>query len=346
MSAPVAVSYRRWIGACALAETIGMGVSAAAARLGQDIVKGPDPGARGLALAAVVLGGLVEGTALGLLQGWVLGTRWPRLSRLRFALLTVLVAGIGWVAASAPSVLSGNGDQAGPPVMLMVLGGFGLGLVMGPVLGAAQALTLRDVVAHPRRWVSANAAAWPVAMALIFTGASTAGAHWSLPVLVAYGAATGALAGAALGLVTAGWMASLDGQPVANRLALAMVAHGRLGMHRKLVGLGIIVRRTGAVIQFPVKYADHDTGLVVVPGHPEHKRWWHNLTSADTSAWVLDDSGWHPAVARILFPAEEEYAAALAAYRHRWSRFEGPAEQPLVVLHLVGPGIPTGSGRF
>jgi deazaflavin-dependent oxidoreductase (nitroreductase family) len=294
----------------------------------------------------VVLGGLVEGTALGLLQAWVLGTRWPRLSRLRFAALTVVVAGIGWAAASAPSALSGNSDQAGPPVLLMVLAGLGLGLVMGPVLGAAQALALRDVVAHPWRWVGANAVAWPAAMALIFTGASTAGAHWSLPVLVAYGAATGALAGTALGLVTAGWMASLDGQPVANRLALAMVAHGRLGMHRKLVGLGITVRRTGAVIQFPVQYADHDTGLVVVPGHPEHKRWWHNLTSTDTSVWVLDGSGWHPAVARILLPAEEEYAAALAAYRRRWTRFQGPVDQPLVVLHLVGPGIPTGSGRF
>lgn len=346
MSAPVAVSYRRWIGACALAETIGMGASAAAARIGQHITHGPDPGARGLALAVVVLGGLVEGAALGLLQGWVLGTRWPGLSRLRFALLTVLVAGIGWAAASTPSVLSDDGNRAGPPILLVVLGGLGLGLVMGPVLGAAQAVALRGALAHPWRWVAANAAAWPAAMALIFAGASTAGEHWSVIELVAYGVATGALAGTALGLVTSGWMASLDGQPVANRLALAMVAHGRLGMHRKLVGLGITVRRTGAVIQFPVQYADHDAGLVVVPGHPEHKRWWHNLASTDTSAWVLDDTGWHPAVARILFPTEDEYAAALAAYRRRWTRFEGPVDQPLVVLHLVGPGIPTGSGRF
>ena len=55
------------------------------------------------------------------------------------------------------------------PVVLMVLGGLGLGLLMGPVLGAAQALALRHAVSHPWRWVGANTAAWPPAMAVIFT---------------------------------------------------------------------------------------------------------------------------------------------------------------------------------
>lgn len=346
MSAPVAVSYRRWIVACAVAETIGMGASAAAARVGQDVADGPDTGARWLALAVVVAGGLVEGTALGVLQGDVLATRWPRLSQLRFALLTVLVAGVGWAAASAPGVLSGDSGGDGPPVLLMVLGGLGLGVVMGPVLGAAQALALRDAVAHPWRWVAASTAAWPPAMAVIFTGASTAGADWSTPVVTAYGAATGAVAGTVLGLVTALWMRSLDGQPLVNRAALTMVAHRRLGLHRKLVGLGITGRRSGEVIQFPVQYAEHDTGLVVVPGHPEHKTWWHNFTSSDTSVWVLDGSGWHPAVGRLLLHGDDGHAAALAAYRRRWTRSEVPSEQPVVVLRLVGPGIPAGSGRF
>lgn len=346
MNAPVAVSYGRWIAACAAAETIGMAASAAAARIGQDITDGPDPGARWLALCVVVVGGLVEGTALGLFQGSVLATRWPRLSLLRFALLTVLVAGVGWAAASAPGVLSEDSGGSGPPVVLMVLGGLGLGLLMGPVLGAAQALALRHSVSHPWRWVGANTAAWPPAMAVIFTGASTAGAHWSLPVLVAYGAATGLLAGSALGLVSALWMGSLDGQPVVNRLALTLVARSRFGLHQKLVGLGVTGRRTGDVIQFPVQYAEHDAGLVVVPGHPDHKNWWHNLTSTDSSVWVLDGGGWHPAVGRVLLPGEEGYSDALAAYRRRWTRFEGSADQPVVVLHLVGPGIPAGSGLF
>jgi hypothetical protein len=346
MSAPGAVSYGRWILACAAAETIGMGVSAAAARVGQDVADGPGRGARWLALGVVVAGGLVEGTALGVLQGQVLGTRWPRLSRLRYAVFTVLVAGLGWAAASAPGVLGGDPHGAGPPVVLMVLGGLGLGLVMGPVLGLAQALALRGVVSHPWRWVVGNAAAWPVAMALIFAGASTAGAHWSLIELTMYGAATGALAGAALGLVSALWVGALDGQPVANQAALAMVASRRLGTHRRLVGLGVVGRHTGRVTRFPVQFAPLGADLVVVPGRPEHKTWWHNLEGADASVWVLDGGGWHPATARLLLPAEKEYAAALTAYRQRWTHFDGPPDQPVVVLRLIGPGIPAGSGRF
>ncbi|WP_148046693.1 nitroreductase/quinone reductase family protein [Nocardioides pocheonensis] len=346
MSAPGAVSFGRWILACAAAETIGMGVSAAAARLGQDVADGPQSAARWLALGVVVAGGLVEGTALGVLQGQVLGTRWPRLSRFRYALLTVLVAGLGWAGASAPSVLGGGEDTSGPPVVLMVLGGLGLGLLMGPVLGLAQATALRGVVRHPWRWVVASTAAWPPAMALIFTGASTAGAHWSLPVLAAYGAATGALAGAALGLVSSPWLAALDGQPIANQVALAMVAGRRLGAHRRLVGLGVVGRHSGLVSRFPVQFAQHGTDLVVVPGHPAHKTWWHNLGRTDTMVWVLDGSGWHPATGRVLLPEADGHAAALASYRRRWTHFDGPPDQPVVVLHLVGPGIPAGSGRF
>jgi hypothetical protein len=346
MSAPGAVSYGRWILACAAAETIGMGVSAAAARVGQDVADGRGTGAHWLALGVVVAGGLVEGTALGVLQGQVLGVRWPRLSRFRYALFTVLVAGLGWAAASAPSVLSGGAADPGPPVALMVLGGLGLGLVMGPVLGLAQALALRAVVAHPWRWVLGNTAAWPVAMALIFTGASTAGAHWSLLELAAYGAATGALAGTALGLVSSLWVGALDGQPVANQVALAMVASRRLGAHRRLVGLGIVGRHSGRVSRFPVQFAVHGTELVVVPGHPEHKTWWHNLSGDDTTVWVLDGSGWHPATARLLLPADEDHAAALVDYRRRWTHFDGPPDQPVVVLRLVGPGIPAGSRLF
>jgi len=45
-------------------------------------------------------------------------------------------------------------------------------------LGVAQlqeALALRSAVSHPWRWVAANTAAWPLAMVVIFVGASTAG---------------------------------------------------------------------------------------------------------------------------------------------------------------------------
>jgi len=211
MSRVRAVNHSRWILACAAAETIGMAASATAARLGQHASDGGGATGRWLALAIVVAGGLVEGTALGVLQARVLASAWPALSRLRFALVTVAIAGVGWAAASAPGVLGGGDDTgAGPPLGLILLGALGIGLVMGPLLGVAQALPLRAVVAHPWRWVAANTSAWPVAMAVIFLGASTAGAGWPTLLVTGYGALTGVLAGSALGLVSGAWLDALD----------------------------------------------------------------------------------------------------------------------------------------
>jgi hypothetical protein len=321
-----------------------MATSATAARLGQEIADGGGTSSRWLALAVVVAGGLVEGVVLGLLQGQVLGARWPQLRRARFVGFTVLVAGIGWAAASAPSVLAGDQNTgAGPPVVLVVLGGVGLGAVMGPVLGAAQVIPLRGVVVHPWRWIAANAASWPVAMAVIFAGASTAEGSWSTFALAAYGAATGLLAGTALGIVSGGWLDSLDGQPVGNRLALALLADRRFGLHERLVGVAVTVRRTGRVVRFPVQYVLVNEDLLVVPGHAERKRWWRNLRDPGTTVGVLYDGRWVLAEAEIVEAGDAGYEAALSAYHHRWPRSEPSVWDPVVVLHGVSRGIPASS---
>lgn len=78
----------------------------------------------------------------------------------------------------------------------------GLGLLMGGVLGAAQAGALRGTVARPWRWVGVSAVAWTPAMVVIFAGATAAPAAWSDLADVALGACTGALAGAVLGAVS------------------------------------------------------------------------------------------------------------------------------------------------
>jgi hypothetical protein len=185
----------RWVAACALAETIGLGAAAAAARGGE----GLDPRA---ALGLVVAGGLVEGTALGLAQSRVLAGRLPGLRRRAYTGFTVLVAGLGRAAASAGPVLSGDDSGSPPPLVLVLQGGAGIGLVMGPVLGGAQALALRGSVQAPSRWVLANTLAWPPVMVVIFLGAGTPPESWSTASVGAFGALTGAVAGTVLGLVT------------------------------------------------------------------------------------------------------------------------------------------------
>lgn len=179
-----------------LAETIGMTAAAAAAR-GADAITHAV-----VALAVVVAGGLVEGTALGLAQWGVLSSRLPGLRRGAYVGATVLVAGLGWAAASAPAVLSSDDSGASPPLALVLLGAAGIGLVMGPVLGGAQALALRRAARAPSRWVLVNALAWPPTMVVIFLGATAPSESWSTASVVVLGAVTGAAAGAVLGLVT------------------------------------------------------------------------------------------------------------------------------------------------
>jgi hypothetical protein len=336
---------RRWLLACLAAEAIGMTAAALAARLGQDLVDAG--GARWPALLLVVVGGLVEGTALGVLQGTVLASRWPRVRRGAFVALTVVVAGVGWAGASAPGVLA-DPDAGGtdPALGLVLLGAAGIGLVMGPVLGCAQLLALRGAVRHPWRWVVANAAAWPVAMVVIFAGATTAGAEWSVAQVAAYGTLTGALAGAGLGLVSGAWLDSLDGQPVANRVVLALLERRRFGLKRSLVGLAVRGRRSGQVRRFPVQYAAEGDDLLVVPGHADRKTWWRNLDHDGTRVEVLRDGRWLSTEAELLLPGDPTYVHAAAAYRKRWRQFEPEAGEPVVVLRGVATGIPAASGRF
>src|SRR6476661_3140129 len=118
-----------------------MTASAGAARAGQALTDRPGPlGGTAVALAVVVAGGLVEGVALGAAQAWPLGRWLTSLRRGRYVLATVLVAGR-------------DDGGAAPPLGLVLLGAAGLGLVMGPVLGSAQAAALRGAAPHPWRWV-------------------------------------------------------------------------------------------------------------------------------------------------------------------------------------------------
>jgi hypothetical protein len=194
----------RWALLCAAAEAAGMTASAVAGRGAADL----DP-AGGLAL--IVAGGLVEGVALGTAQTVAFGDLLPRRSRRRYAAVTVLVAGLGWAAASAPSALADDGSAGeSPPLVLVLAGAAALGAVMGGVLGWAQSLTMRGQVARPRRWVLANVVAWPPAMAVIFAGATSAPASWSLPQVALLGTATGAGAGLLLGGVLGCFVPGLE----------------------------------------------------------------------------------------------------------------------------------------
>lgn len=325
--------YRSWVVACAAAETVGMTAAAGAARVSDGLVGWS-------ALGVVLAGGLVEGTALGVAQSTVLARVAPALVRARYLAATVIVAGLGWAAASAPSALGGGSDAEQPPVLLVVLGALALGLVMGAVLGAAQAATLRGVVRHPGRWVVASTAAWPLAMAAIFVGATLPDASWSTAALLLTGAVTGAVAGSLLGLVSGLFLPTLSGPSLSSRVVLALLASSRpTRVRRDLLGLSVRGRRSGQEYRFPVQYAVAPGGLVVVPGHPERKTWWRNVGATSTSVEVLREGVWAPGSARCLTPGDAGYDAALAAYLERWPQVQVAPGQPVVLVRLGAAAV-------
>ncbi|HSK33415.1 MAG TPA: hypothetical protein VK903_08020 [Propionicimonas sp.] len=337
MGSPWTQNLGRWTLACALAETVGMTAASGAAKA--VLALSDEPGALGgapVALALVVAGGLVEGTALGVAQGFVLSTIWPALGIRRYVAVTVVVAGLGWAAGSAPGVLAADDGGADPPLTVMLAGAAGIGLLMGPLLGAAQAWAIGPAVRHPWRWVVANTVAWPPAMMAIFLGASRPEKDWSVLTVLALGAVTGVVAGALLGVLSGLWLPSLDGPSLRNRVVLALVESRRFGMDRALVGLEVRGRRSGRVFRFPAQYAAGPAGLVVVPGHAERKTWWRNLRGLPVPVDVLLDGRWETATAHLLLPGDPGLPAAIATYRERWPKVSLPPDQPAVVLEVAG----------
>ena len=211
---PEPPSLLRWTGLCAAAESIGMTASSAAARVA-DTAVGDRPTTTPVALAAlaiIVTGGLVEGIALGIAQARGLGD-WLTGRRGGWIAVTVVVAGIGWAAASAPAVLSpADGGEEPTPVLLLGAAA-GLGLVMGAMLGVAQSLVLRGRVPHRWRWTGASALGWLVAMPIVFGGATLPGGQWPLPAVITVGAVTGLVAGGAFGVISGSLLPSLVVRP-------------------------------------------------------------------------------------------------------------------------------------
>lgn len=176
----------RWIGLNAVGEGAGIAGVAFAYAL---IDRGFAPG------WIVLVAGAWEGLCLGTAQA--LGLRAPAL---RWIGATMVLAVLGY--AGSLGMGAGGADDAAPSFWLILAAGAGMGLVLGPLMGLAQALAARGTV-PVGRWALANLVGWVPAMMLIMAGASLAERTWPLAGVAALGAVTGALAGMAIGGATA-----------------------------------------------------------------------------------------------------------------------------------------------
>lgn len=164
--------YRQWMLANAFAELLGLGGSAVllyglASLLDETALKG----------LAVLAGTLIEGSAVGLLQGLLLREH-LQISTKVWWLATVAGAGIAWICGMLPSLLmdfsSGTEPASEPPLLLILLLAAVMGLILGIFLAAPQAWVLRQH-GHPRPggWIRYNMLAWMLGMPVIFAGIQT-----------------------------------------------------------------------------------------------------------------------------------------------------------------------------
>jgi hypothetical protein len=170
--------YAAWVAANGLGEALGLGTTFVLGwTIAPQVSLGTGPySAIATAGAAIGLGMVLEGIVVGAAQALAL-RRLASIPRLAWTWATAVGAGIAWTIGMAPSTciaLSTASADAGPieePSLAVTMPlAAGLGLVTGPILGAAQWAVLRRQVDRAGRWLWANALAWAVGMPIIFLG--------------------------------------------------------------------------------------------------------------------------------------------------------------------------------
>ena len=181
MADPRTTFYPEWIAANGWAEALGLGTTLLLGRAAAPALE-RDPGPGGIvlgALAAVVVGIVLEGLVVGIAQARVLRDSLRAVSAARWTRGTMLGAGMAWFLGMVPSTVvalvgtvpaGGAEPVAEPPAMVRYGLALALGALAGPVLGLGQWLVLRPHVARAGRWIMANALAWAPGMVVIFIG--------------------------------------------------------------------------------------------------------------------------------------------------------------------------------
>jgi hypothetical protein len=335
-----------WTVGCGLAEVVGMAAAAACAAIAVNAVGEPhDLGSASVTVVGAVLGGVVEGAAVGTVQ-WGLLRPWLPGLGVSFVFATIAAAAAAWFLGMAPATglqWAADGstatDSVGPPLWLMPLAGLLAGAVLGALFGAVQALVLRRHVGRAHRWVWANLLGWAVGMAVIMTGAAVPSASWPTTHLLLLAALTGVIAGLGVGAVTGLFLFAIDDDaPLPARLSGRVVCRVlRSPAHALLSGALLELRytgtRTGACHVLPVQYASHDSRLVVLPAHSATKTWWRNLRTPTPVSVVLNGAE-RAATAKVLWAPAADWTAAAYFYEARFPRMSISVTDPLVQIVL------------
>jgi hypothetical protein len=141
-----AAHWSRWVAANAGGEALGLGATALVAAA---LFPAPGDGnglfaALAVAIVAIAAGTAIEGLIVGTAQWLVLRRPLPSITWPTWAGATAIGAGVAWTFGMLPSTLLSINQEAGqapdsePSATITYALAFGMGLVLGPVLGFAQ----------------------------------------------------------------------------------------------------------------------------------------------------------------------------------------------------------------
>jgi hypothetical protein len=215
--------WLRWVGANALGELVGLGLTFAVAVLfftlsGEQHNVVMILAAFGVAVAS----GAIEASVVGLAQWWAMSPCFSGVARRAWWQATLVGALLAYVLGYLPSTLMSLGEQATgeaasePAQWVILLLAAGMGAVGGAVLSFAQWRVLRRSVPGAGVWIPANMLAWLFGMPLIFWGIDAAQkgqpAWQSLLIMALALLAAGAVVGAVHGAFLVGLAGKLKKQ--------------------------------------------------------------------------------------------------------------------------------------
>jgi len=213
-----------WVKACGLGEMIGIGLAALISWIVNNTIGEPSTtGGKVAILIAMAIAGVLEGLSLGWFQWNVIVKRFGGIKVGSWITATVVVAALGWLAGSVPSMFNGPGQDVASDVSahaeeitigMVVWVGIIIGIIMGAMFGFAQWIVLRKHAKNAVKWIMANAIGWGIGMVFIFVGATLMPADSGIVMVTGAGLLSGALAGISVGYVTGLFLQKLS--PIAD----------------------------------------------------------------------------------------------------------------------------------
>jgi hypothetical protein len=128
-------------------------------------------------IGVAVVGAGFHGFVLGRWQWLVLRQRLPHLRRTRWVVATFIPALAVWLLVLAPEAV--DAVTAGKPTLTLFRDAFVQALVLGPLIGLAQAEALRDDTTRWRWWFVANVTSYLLAAAMYVVGGIVIAAFFS-----------------------------------------------------------------------------------------------------------------------------------------------------------------------